>query len=514
MFESVYRRARATRNNKPSNSAVGVAGGGGTAAASGDVVGIQRQHGGDSSPATALPATVKNGGIATARALDKGAPEDHTTRRSCEQQHAPLVVLVSATKASSASEASPQPQSRRIPLRKARRNRKGAGSGILVGLCLSCFMVKLQLNWLNRARTTSNSHSASRGAAGTSSSPLKMLSNFASAAAGAASPSRGGVLHQFHDGGNIGGSIKRYTISGSSFSSANQHPIRTLDNADTYPSTSSCPAGIEDDASIRTTLVLQCSLNRVYKLEEHCKRYKDPIVAVVTVTDEERRRAAADSDGDAVAKELKDWVGGVHCPQMTLIEYRVDDDQQSQPENYPVNLLRNVGLDYAATSHVLLADVDFIPSMNLQDTIRATLKERRELRRKLANDGDGSGGAQSLPAEDNEAIVVPAFERKVPCQPKSWCRCATEHECMQLLRENETFIPRTFDELNSCVKAKPTQQCIVFRSYIKLASHSTTKSREWMHRRYGKNCCVIMLHHLRSVSPNSKSILTNHVYLQ
>ena len=40
---------------------------------------------------------------------------------------------------------------------------------------------------------------------------------------------------------------------------------------------------------------------------------------------------------------------------------------------YPVNTLRNVALNNARAGHVILADVDFIPSVGLYDTIRLSI---------------------------------------------------------------------------------------------------------------------------------------------
>ena len=53
-----------------------------------------------------------------------------------------------------------------------------------------------------------------------------------------------------------------------------------------------------------------------------------------------------------------------NCPELKLIRY-LADKEESQEGNYPINRLRNVGLDHVTTSHILVVDSDFVPSQGL-----------------------------------------------------------------------------------------------------------------------------------------------------
>jgi len=219
---------------------------------------------------------------------------------------------------------------------------------------------------------------------------------------------------------------------------------RNLLNSDEFPNQSTCPVDLSPDI-LTTTLMVQFSLDRMWILKETCQRWKDPIVAVVYITK------------SASAPNLREWQ--LLCPQMRIIPYQAKDEDQSW--GYPVNRLRNVGLDTVNTSHVLVVDVDFVPSMNLHDTIREILHLRKKQR--LVIDG--------MIPEHSDAIVVPAFERllKVPC--------ATAEECGAHLKSDSTFIPRTINELRGCVEKA---NCAVFQSNNNWEGHYSTRSASWL----------------------------------
>lgn len=52
-------------------------------------------------------------------------------------------------------------------------------------------------------------------------------------------------------------------------------------------------------------------------------------------------------------------------------------------EFHPINKLRNIGLKNAQTPYVFLADIDFIPSQDLYDTLRKYIKQMGSLRKKV-----------------------------------------------------------------------------------------------------------------------------------
>jgi Glycosyl-transferase for dystroglycan len=135
--------------------------------------------------------------------------------------------------------------------------------------------------------------------------------------------------------------------------------------------------------------------------------------------------------------------------------HRLDEDELSSP--YPVNVLRNIGLDHVRTSHVLVSDIDFVPSLNLDDTILHYVQHHR------ADD-------------DHDAIVVPAFQRVV--KPP----CTTADECQHHLASNSTFLPRTFEELQQCVNER--KECIVFQDDNNWEGHSSTGSKQWLERKF------------------------------
>jgi hypothetical protein len=217
---------------------------------------------------------------------------------------------------------------------------------------------------------------------------------------------------------------------------------RNLHNMDKFASTSSsCPSIKSSDW--KTSLVIQTSLNRLWILNETCARWKDPIIAVVFVKEDEQPPPLQ-----------------IACPNVKIIQYMATNEE-SELKNYPVNRLRNVGLDAVTTSHVLVVDIDFIPSQDLHLTIAEALKHRH--------------GVLPEGEDDQQALIVPAFERKPP-EP-----CGTESLCAKYLQSNSSFIPHSFHGLQECVLQK---SCIVFQSEINWEGHYSTRSEEWLQKKW------------------------------
>eukprot|EP00980_Cylindrotheca_fusiformis_P002949 scaffold683_cov124-Cylindrotheca_fusiformis.AAC.18 len=218
-----------------------------------------------------------------------------------------------------------------------------------------------------------------------------------------------------------------------------QFPERNLRTMDGIASkhTSSCP--LLEPYDVETTLVIQTSISRLWILNETCSRWKDPIVVVVFVP------------FDIDPPELS-----FSCPHVKAILYMASR-AESEVQAYPVNRLRNVGLESVATSHVLTLDIDFVPSHNLHEVIRATIQNQLEMH------------------EDSRALVVPAFDRLTP-EP-----CTTEAACESFLKNSKDFLPHSFSDLQSCVKAK---ECEPFQSSVSWESHSSTRSEEWIQRNW------------------------------
>jgi hypothetical protein len=233
-----------------------------------------------------------------------------------------------------------------------------------------------------------------------------------------------------------------------------ERQLRTLQTMHLFTNHTSCPAELSAN-DVRTTLVIQASLNRVWVLDETCTRWKDPIVAVVVLTQEESHQ-----EDTATSSLMAGWK--IKCPQLKLIQHIMEPGVEDTPEMYPVNHLRNLGLDAVETSHVLVVDVDFVPSESLDETIRATLQERIGLR---------TQHGQDLWPEEKEALVVPAFERLLETP------CLSDADCRHHLRQNSSFIPHTFDALKQCVAG---HDCIVFQSHVNWEGHHSTRSETWL----------------------------------
>lgn len=220
---------------------------------------------------------------------------------------------------------------------------------------------------------------------------------------------------------------------------------RTLLNTDQVPNQSNCPMNLFPE-SLATTLVVQCSLDRMWILKETCLRWKDPIVVVTYNSPFEN------------SPNLTEW--NLSCPQMKVISYPAR--KEDQVWGYPVNQLRNLGLDAVQTSHVLVVDVDFVPSMDLHDTIQTILYARKEQRHAIAAD---------IVSEVHDAIVVPAFERILTES------CNTPEECAAYLKGNSDFIPKSIHDLRRCVEDK---NCSVFQSETNWEGHFSTRSEAWL----------------------------------
>ncbi len=232
-------------------------------------------------------------------------------------------------------------------------------------------------------------------------------------------------------------------------------PLRTLDNMyDLGANFSSCDAS---QTPTGTTLVVQTSIDRMWILQETCSRWSsDPIVATVFVP---HSSSNPQDEEQILLTELETTSQKLlkECPNLTLVRYEADHIESLQGR-YPVNRLRNVALDLVQTSHVLMMDVDFVPSRDLARLVGAAIQSSNE-----------SGV--------HRALVVPAFEKKAP---KS-CNDSTEPaKCMSnFLKDDSSFLPQTFEELQECNEEK---ECVVFQSEFNWDGHSTTDSGSWIRK--------------------------------
>ena len=153
---------------------------------------------------------------------------------------------------------------------------------------------------------------------------------------------------------------------------------------------------------------------------------------------------------------------------MTIILYKAKDEKELT-DAYPINKMRNVGLDEVKTSHVLLIDADFIPSVGLDDGLKKAVK---------AVTGIGVNmevaGSQNI-LGDKFALVVPAYQRELESSP-----CETLEDCLKLTAQNQEFMPRSMESLSECVQTDDPSRCIVFNRAFNVWGHGDTKSDEWL----------------------------------
>jgi hypothetical protein len=137
---------------------------------------------------------------------------------------------------------------------------------------------------------------------------------------------------------------------------------------------------------------------------------------------------------------------------MKLIPRPTADEERDH--RYPINQLRNMGLDQVETSHVFLIDADFIPSVDLDQAILKAVDIVTHQDKQVVLE-------QSEGANQYHALVVPAFERKIDVDI-----CEQEdniEKCLQYTSHDPEFMPRSMESLLKCMKAT-SSECIVFHS--------------------------------------------------
>jgi hypothetical protein len=155
-----------------------------------------------------------------------------------------------------------------------------------------------------------------------------------------------------------------------------------------------------------------------------------------------------------------------------MIVYHLDTTTESTPESYPVNTLRNVALDAVSTSHILMMDVDFIPSQRLDVMIQSTLVEQQQ-QQHAASDVHPTDKNDDV--MDKVAMVIPAFDRVL--HPP----CTTHDKCAEHLRTDPHFIPSDFHELQQCYN---NDNCIIFQSMDNWDGHSSTRTELWLQQKW------------------------------
>ena len=143
--------------------------------------------------------------------------------------------------------------------------------------------------------------------------------------------------------------------------------MTTNTNTQFTPSTS-CPHNLLS-SDISVSLLTQSSVSRLRTLDTTCQRWKSPIIVVVAVLD-----PLNNTDSDLLQGHISKWKRT--CKQLKLIMYHLDKETEGTPDMYPINTLRNIALEAVSTSHILMIDVDFIPSNKLDRMICLSISHR------------------------------------------------------------------------------------------------------------------------------------------
>ncbi|KAH8051024.1 hypothetical protein JL722_11060 [Aureococcus anophagefferens] len=180
----------------------------------------------------------------------------------------------------------------------------------------------------------------------------------------------------------------------------------------TLPARTSCNGGCSDATHTRldVTLVTQCSVDRLWVVKKLCERWHGPLSLAV----------GSAPDGEPVER-----LRGRARDYMALCTERHVAVVVAPLRPYPVNALRNRAWAMATTSHVLLLDVDFWPSVGARRRIVGALRALPE---------SGERRALVLPALEltlqrsetkNPAKVLEQaeFERQIPSSKLGLLRC-------------------------------------------------------------------------------------------
>ncbi len=106
------------------------------------------------------------------------------------------------------------------------------------------------------------------------------------------------------------------------------------------------------------TLVTQLSQNRLWMMKHHCQRYPHQMSIAVYTND--------------TLQDTRDELTRLGCDPSLVAVSVLDAQYVGSPEEYPVNLLRNLALAKVKTSHLIYIDVDFWTSENLYEVLKSS----------------------------------------------------------------------------------------------------------------------------------------------
>ncbi|KAK4872693.1 hypothetical protein RN001_014722 [Aquatica leii] len=160
-----------------------------------------------------------------------------------------------------------------------------------------------------------------------------------------------------------------------------------------------------DSKYIDVTMTTQMSFNKFPVFEMICSRWTGPISVAVYLLEDEFLLALKFINDSETLKIRKNIAYHIMFKEGTF---------------HPINKLRNLALKFVNTPYVLLNDADFVPALDLYETINRYLKSMKNMKKK--------------------ALIVPAFSAKkeITVLP------ADMNELKQMWNKND-LIPFHFD---------------------------------------------------------------------
>lgn len=189
-----------------------------------------------------------------------------------------------------------------------------------------------------------------------------------------------------------------------------------------------------DESEIDFTLVTQLSPDRIWLMEEHCKRWGDHPISIAV-------------GGHVPRSGITRALRGLGC---NMDKIHVEVVWIGEGDEYPVNELRNRAMANIQTSHAVFIDADFFLSTNVYEK----LQDQRKF----------------LAADTKIAMVIPAFELRSFCSDISTC-----HKTLV------SSMPETKEELLSIIHEDPSNVMVAqFDSKGNVPGHGSTKYGDWM----------------------------------
>lgn len=198
-----------------------------------------------------------------------------------------------------------------------------------------------------------------------------------------------------------------------------------------------CRAILPEEVSF--SIAIQASDDRLWMMQHHCQRWRVnnsmPYISLVVYT-------------NSTLANITSQLQSLGCSTgegLTLQTFRklLDD------KDYPVNELRNRALAAVTTTHALVLDIDFWPSVDLFTTLSLS-----SVRRVLAESHENS-------------VVVPALELSPQCRART-TSCHNKHVALMPNTQDKSL----FSRWNRSITA--------FNQIYNFAGHSSTRYDLWM----------------------------------